>query len=381
MGTLIKKSQLLNFSVLTKRKLFRQLMILTIFVIICLITSSAVYSAVPVVKNQSLQRNFGSMVIRYDLLYSEPGTVNISLECSYNTGGAYSITPHSVTGAVGDVLPGTGKQINWNVDADLPGANIYLVRVRLIASSATNTIRYVTKKGADMVLIPSGSFQMGSLATTDGMPIFGDEVPKHTVSEDAYYMDTHEVTNAQYADFMSATGHAAPLYWNDSRFNAPTKPVIGVTWDDAVTYCNWAGKRLPTEAEWEKASRGGLVGKEFPWGNTLDRNYGNFASVEGPDTWNDTSPVCSFMPNDYGLFDMIGNAYEWCSDYYEYYYYDGSPGSNPPGPDTGQSRVLRGGSCYDGFFPSYLRCATRYSYISSTTDGIVGFRCVSNTHD
>jgi len=388
MDIFIKKIQLLNLNVLAKRALLRQLMVFTVFVMLCFVSSSAVYSAVPAVKNLSIQDESGVIVIRYDLAYSEAGTVSIGLECSYNSGNSYNITPISVTGDIGNVSPGTGKQINWNIESDLPGANLDNTKIRMIANDGTHTIRYITKGGAVMVLIPEGNFQMGSIPTSDGMPIFGDEVPKHTVYVNSFYIDAHEVTNEKYGQFLIATEHTPPLYWDDtnSLFNAPEQPVVGVTWDDAVAYCLWAGKRLPTEAEWERAARGGLVGNEFPWGNTLDRNYGNFSGVdvdlEGIE-WYDTTPVCMFKPNEYGLFDMIGNVYEWCSDYYDFFYYKTSlESSNPLGPafdpENIQNRVLRGGSCYDGFFPTYLRSATRYSYHPSTSNGIVGFRCVMN---
>jgi len=384
MDIFIRKIQLLNLNILAKRTLFRQLMVFTVFIMLCFVSSSAVYSAVPVVKNLDIQYQSDNIIIGYDLAYSEAGTVFIGLEYSINNGETYNVIPNSetsVTGNIGNVPPGFGKQIIWDSKIDFPDIHHDDIRIRIIA----NDIRYITKGGAVMVLIPAGNFQMGSLPTSDGMPIFGDEVPKHEVSVNSFYMDTHEVTNAQYGQFLSATGHTPPSYWADTKFNAPDQPVVGVTWDDAVAYCHWAHKRLPTEAEWEKAARGG-VETLFPWGNDLNRNYGNFSGVEGNDTWSDTSPVCSFIPNDYGLFDMIGNAYEWCSDYYDFSYYKTLPESksNPFGPafdpENIQNRVLRGGSCYDDT-SDYLQSATRYSYIPSTADGITGFRCVMDVNE
>jgi len=120
-----------------------------------------------------------------------------------------------------------------------------------------------------MVLIPAGSFQMGSNERED-------EKPVHTVYVDAFYMDKYEVTNSQYRKFMSATGHREPGYWDDSDYNQPNQLVVGVDWNAAVAYARWAGKRLPTEAEWEKAARGGLEGKKYPWGDTIDSSKARY---------------------------------------------------------------------------------------------------------
>jgi formylglycine-generating enzyme required for sulfatase activity len=223
--------------------------------------------------------------------------------------------------------------------------------------------------GAPMVLIPAGEFQMGS---NDGE---GNQKPIHTVYLDAFYIDKYEVTNAQYKKFMDATGYKAPESWNDSNYNAPNQPVIGVSWDDAKAYADWAGERLPTEAEWEKAARGGLVGKRYPWGDNITHDNANYDGTGGKDIWEFTSPVGSFAPNGYGLYDMAGNVWEWCADWYDSNYYASSPKSNPTGPNSGLSRVLRGGSWYDGNGLT-LRTAYRDYNDPTTTDYGLGFRCV-----
>ena len=214
---------------------------------------------------------------------------------------------------------------------------------------------------------------------------FEDEAPRHTVYLDKFHMDKYETTNALYKKFMDATGHKAPDYWNDSKYNAPDQPVLGVSWDDARAYAEWAGKQLPTEAQWEKAARGGLDGKKFPWGDSdPDGSQCNFADKNTDSSWSDkgvddgyecTAPVGSFAPNGYGLYDMAGNVWEWCSDRYDASYYADSPKSNPTGPDSGTFRVVRGGSWY--YNPRYLRVAGRLS--DSPTDSLYynGFRCVS----
>jgi len=251
--------------------------------------------------------------------------------------------------------------------------------------------------GAPMVLIPAGEFQMGS---SDGRD---DEKPVHTVYLDSFYIDMYEVTNAQYRRFVQATGHKEPLGltrvdgklvdgfrpWSDRNFNGDNQPVVCVNWEDAMTYCKWAGKRLPTEAEWEYAARGGLIGKRYVWGNALPRPgeagniadetvrnaIGNWSIVEGyGDGYFHPAPVGSFEPNGYGLYDIWGNVWEWCADWYDSVYYARSPRQNPTGPNSGTARAQRGGSWhYD-----YLRVAIR-GY-SPPRDAVSdhGFRCAQD---
>jgi len=224
------------------------------------------------------------------------------------------------------------------------------------------------KDDAPMEFIPAGEFQMGS---NEG---YLHERPVHTVYLDAFYIDKFEVTNAQYKKFMEATGHSAPYYWNDSTYNTPKHPVVGVTWNDAVSYAEWAGKRLPTEAEWEKAARGGLVGKRYPWGDDITSDNANYDGIGGKDQWNYTSPVGSFAPNGYGLYDMAGNVWEWCADWYGNNYYASSPKSNPTGPSSGSYHVCRGGSWNS--LDNDLRTANRsYDFPTGANLGL-GFRCV-----
>ncbi|MEK7399599.1 MAG: SUMF1/EgtB/PvdO family nonheme iron enzyme [Candidatus Poribacteria bacterium] len=232
----------------------------------------------------------------------------------------------------------------------------------------TKDISIIGADGAEMVLIPAGEFQMGS---NDGE---NDEKPVHAVYLNAFYMDKYEVTNTQYGKFMKESKHEAPKYWNDSSFNTPNHPVVGVSWNDAKAYAEWAGKRLPTEAEWEKAARGGLVGKLYPWGDTLTHDDANYNGTGGKDIWKYTSPVGSFAPNGYGLYDMAGNVWEWCADWYDSNYYSNSPKSNPAGPSSGELRVLRGGSWSDNLVNA-LRVAFRY-YVNPLYYSSIGFRCV-----
>ena len=227
-----------------------------------------------------------------------------------------------------------------------------------------SSITISSEDNAEMVLIPAGEFVMGD----------EDEKTAHPVYLDAYYIDKYPVTNAQYRKFMEAAGGRAPLYWNDARFNQPSHPVVGTSWDDANTYAKWAGKRLPTEAEWEKAARGGLMGKKYPWGDEPpDKALANFGGNEGG-----TTPVGKYSPNGFGLYDMAGNVFNLCSDFYQWNYYKGSPRKNPRGPGTGIYRVVRGGSWRSIGY--YLRCSSRYDIHRVTRSHVdVGFRCARSS--
>jgi formylglycine-generating enzyme required for sulfatase activity len=229
---------------------------------------------------------------------------------------------------------------------------------------------------AGMVFIPAGSFMMGS-PLGEGRK---DEHPQHRVNLDHFYMDAYEVTNAKYKEFCDATGNpypAATSGWDENYFlDYPDHPVINVSWHDAVAYAAWAGKRLPTEAEWEYACRAGTEAG-FAVGSNLDHDYVNYSGEEGRDRWERTSPVGSFPSNEWGLFDMHGNVQEWCSDFYNERYYTDSPTDNPKGPELGYYRVLRGGS-YKTRNTEYLRPAQRSFYSPSDRADTIGFRCVKD---
>ena len=215
-----------------------------------------------------------------------------------------------------------------------------------------------------MAYIPAGSFQMGEVGIDVAEPV-------HTVTLDGFYMDRSEVTVGQFRQFVTESGYNFNGNWNEIANYSPTDdyPMVSVTWDDAVAYATWAGKRLPTEAEWEKAARGGLDGKPYPWGDEVDDTKANYASNVGK-----TTVAGSYYANGYGLYDVAGNVWEWCADWYDSGYYASSPATNPLGPDTGSSRVLRGGNWYNS--TSYLQVASRFSNSPNTRDIGFGFRCV-----
>jgi formylglycine-generating enzyme required for sulfatase activity len=233
-----------------------------------------------------------------------------------------------------------------------------------------------------MVLIPGGEFLRGRSFTWADYEVkwypnpAKDDQPVRKVSLDSFYMDQSEVTNERYAAFVKATGHGAPYSWKAGQIAAGKEqyPVADVSWDDATSFCAWEGKRLPTEAEWEHAARGTQEGKMYPWGDRdITAKDAVYNQVDGP------QPVCSKAKNEFGLCDMIGNVWEWCSDWYGLHYYESSPDHNPRGPDTGIYRVLRGGSWFDVpklFLTSSYRSWARPSERSPT----IGFRCVSDAN-
>lgn len=303
-----------------------------------------------------------------------------------------------------------------------------------------------------MVLIPGGSFMMGG----DGDQAAADELPKHQVTVSSFYMDTHEVSNAEFARFVKATGYVTTAQrkpdWEELKKNVPPGtpkpsedllvpaslvftppsvkvdlgdysqwwswvegaswsapegsqsnlegkedfPVVHVSWDDAMAYCKWAGKRLPTEAEWEYAARGGLENNLYPWGNQgIGQGIPKANSWEGSfpnsntkrDGFYGLAPVGSFASNGYGLYDMAGNVWEWCADWYRSdYYQSGNNGwKDPKGPSDSydpqepyaQKRVSRGGSfmCNDSYCSGY-RCSRRMKTTYDSSMSNLGFRCV-----
>jgi iron(II)-dependent oxidoreductase len=228
-----------------------------------------------------------------------------------------------------------------------------------IAIIAAENKDSATRDDVSMVLVSGGKYFMGA---TDGDP---DEKPVHEVYVDSFYIDVQEVTIGQYKKFMDETGHPKPSYWQP-ELDLPNDPVVGVSWKDAVAYAAWAGKRLPTEAEWEYAARGGRMQGKYPWGDAPDISYANFNSFG-------ILPVKSLKPNGYGIYDMIGNVWAWCSDWYEKDYYYASPKKNPPGPVVGTYKVLRGGAWYCD--EKQVRLNNRFFALPDNKSYNIGFRC------
>ncbi|MEJ2889613.1 formylglycine-generating enzyme family protein [Actinomycetospora aeridis] len=273
------------------------------------------------------------------------------------------------------------------------------------------------------VLLPAGTFAMGD-HHGDGDPGDGER-PVHRVTVSAFAMDATTVTNASFARFVKDTGYVTDAErWESSAVfhlafvgdrsdvltsvdGAPwwlavrgaswrhpegpgsgigdraNHPVVHVSWHDATAYCAWAGKRLPTEAEWEYAARGGLEGARFPWGDEIGRKWplniwqGRFPTENTrEDGYLTTAPVKTYRPNGLGLWQAVGNVWEWCADRFAADWYARSPEHDPAGPDEGEARVMRGGSylCHDSYCNRY-RVAARTSNTPESSSGNLGFRC------
>lgn len=241
----------------------------------------------------------------------------------------------------------------------------FLVFLMLIISICS----FPQKPGDQMVLIPSGEFIMGKNTPAT------DWQPEHNVKVNSFYMDKYEVTNKEYYDFCIATKTPLPYFWGLNEFKSGPGfndyPVVGVSYFDADKYARWAGKRLPTEAEWEYASRGGLTGNTYPFGDQIDSAKANYGRK-----YKGILKVGSFSPNGFGLFDISGNVWEWTSDFYGDDYYSSSPVENPKGPERGRFKVIRGGSWHSG--PMCLINYYRNGLSPSWIDFAVGFRCVKD---
>jgi sulfatase modifying factor 1 len=220
----------------------------------------------------------------------------------------------------------------------------------------------------EFVRIPEGWFWMGSDTGQD------NERPRHRVWVDGFYLAACQVTNSEYARSLRATGTPPPPFWDDSNLNHPEQPVVAVSWFEATKYCEWLSgvtgrsHRLPTEAEWERAARGGIESKLFPWGDAPPQSLPDYEKrwKTGPE------PVAKHTPNAFGLYDICANVHEWCSDWYQPDYYAASPERNPRGPQAGERRASRGGSWRHHI--KVTRCAARSSIPPEFHYADYGFR-------
>jgi formylglycine-generating enzyme required for sulfatase activity len=394
---------------------------------IYLVFSVGAAFATPTVTNLLAQQRAGTKLVDivYDLSDPESSSLNVSVAVSADNGASFLPASHfSGNGHGSGVTTGTGKQIVWDAGADWNGNYSAQVWFQV---TADDSLTYVA-------LIPAGSFTMGD-TLNDG---WAGETPAHTLHVGTFYMDRLEVTKALWNTVYQWATNNGYTFDSTGGGKATDHPVQTVNWYDCVKWCNarsemegwrpcyytsaargtvyrtgnlnlgndyvnWSanGYRLPTEAEWEKAARGGAAGRRFAWSDadTITQDRANYFSYWAgwypyyPYDLNPTegyhptyavggkpytSPAGSFDPNDYGLYDMTGNAWEWCWDWYDAAWYDNAGATQPdtPGPSTGGARVGRGGSWSD--YASGCRAAARNSAAPSYKNSNLGFRCVRN---
>jgi formylglycine-generating enzyme required for sulfatase activity len=394
-----------------------------ILIPVVLALAISAHAASPVVSNVRAQQRAGTKLVdvTYDLADPDSTQLAITIAVSTNAGATYTLPATSFTGAVGvNQSPGQNKKITWNAGADWPGKFSANVRFRVTADDSNTP-----PAPFGMVLISASSFTMGNCM--DSSEGYFDELPTHTVSVLAFYMDKCEVTKAKWDEvkiWAIANGYQ---FDNPGSGKASAHPVHTVNWYDVVKWCNarsemesklpayytttaqttvyrtgqvtvqnawvkWnAGYRLPTEAEWEKAARGGLNAKRFPWGDTITHSQANYYSdasyaydisptggyhpAYNDGTYSCSSPVGSFTANGYGLYDMTGNVWEWCWDCYADSFYGTSQSDNPKGPTSGSCRVGRGGAW--SILVRRSRVADRnFSCYPAQGSGDLGFRPV-----
>ena len=399
------------------------------------------YAAAPIVTNVTAQQQAWPLTdidIYYDLYDADGDSNYVHIGISTNSGALYNVVATNFSGDVGHgIVPGEGKHIVWDAGVELQQFSSSTVRVRITIDDSVPT---------EMVLIPAGYFDMGD-TFNEGE---SNELPDHTVYVSGFYLNKYEVTNEevrrvlQWAydnDKITATAtevinnegiswgllnvisEFCQISFSNTTFSVKAGkdnyPCVEITWFGAMAYCkyrnemegkeqtidltDWSidfskkGYRLPTEAEWEKAARGGAVGHGFPWidTDTITHSRANYFSTNeifgiqmpydvsptrywhpdyGKGDYPYTSPIGSFAPNGYGLYDMAGNVMEWCWDYYDSSYYGSSPVHDPRGPNWSLYRVIRDGSWCDPAY--YLRCAFRACLWGTGGNDLIGFRCV-----
>lgn len=384
-------------------------------------TGCVTFAAAPVVSNirAALLAGTKNVEVLYDVGDADGDALTIGLEISGDGGLSYAIPATALSGNVGSgVAPGLNRRIVWNAGTDWNNQYVPNARARVTAYDGTTPVPPV-----GMVYIPAGNFQMGD--NLDGLT---DAMPVHNVALNVFFMDRFEVAKELWQTVQTwSNGRGYSI--SGGSFKAVGHPVQSITWYDAVKWCNarsekegltpcyytddaqtlvyrtgnvnvtnaqvkWSanGYRLPTEAEWEKAARGGSLGLRFPWGNTAAHTQANYYAQPGSYSYDVnattgyhptyatggqpyTNPVGAFAPNAYDLYDMAGNVWEWCWNLYGgTYYSDVAASNNPRGPTTGTNRVLRGGAW--NLDTLYLRCAQRISLGSLGSYSYCGFRCV-----
>ena len=306
---------------------------------------------------------------------SEPSSAKVIVD-----GTEMGITPYSGRTSVGKSHHLTVSKLGYRAGT---------AEFNIISKGSFEYLRHFPLEKIDlsnMVLVPAGKFLMGSNdeearqvirqlgggEVTEDVQWFMAEKPRREVYVDAFYIDKYEVTNARYKEFIDATGRTPPRDWENGDYieGGDNLPIVYVSWNDANAYCQWVGKRLPTEEEWEKAARG-TDGRIWPWGNTFDNTKCNVESWEGSGPKSVGSYPGGVSP--YGIYDMAGNVWEWVDSWYDAY-----PGSTYTTPEFGKKfRVTRGGSWYhyNSLGPIGARCASRDRGTEEHISYVAGFRC------
>jgi formylglycine-generating enzyme required for sulfatase activity len=378
------------------------------FLLPFLLCAVGLHAAAPVVSNiRASQRTGTKFVDIYYDVSASTSAVTVAVQASGDGGLTYTIPAATFTGAVGaGVAPGANKHIVWNAGNDWNGQLVAACKVRITANDGTTPAA-----PAGMAYIPPGLFQMGDNFYEGG----ADQQPLHNVQVSGFFMDRTEVSKELWTAVQTwATANAYSIGAGSSFGSG--HPIQSVSWYDCVKWCNarsekegltpdyytddaqtvvyqtgnvdvtnacvkWNanGYRLPTEAEWEKAARGGLQGQRYPWGNDIDASMANYNGYKGKTTtcayYNGSQiPAGVDMANGYGVYDVAGNVWEWCWDWHASTYYgDPSANSDPRGPTTGTVRLLRGGSDWDAW--DCQRCAFRNNRPPAHVNDGLGFRC------
>ena len=369
------------------------------FLVILLVMNPAfAQNSSPVIDTVHVEQIVGSFQvdIRYTVTDANDDPLIIYFQVSDDSGKTFAVPAKTFTGEYGfNIEPGVNKHIFWDAGKDFPEQFGAKFQVKLTASDLNLT---------KIVSIASGTFYMGD--STNLSP--EEQQPRHEVYLNQYSIAPYAVTNAEYKIFCDMTNRAYPPEGGVSQasqgyfLNYPNHPVVGVSWYDATRYCNWLsasqgysacydtttwnfdpgknGYHLPTEAQWERSARGNLADMLYPWGDDSPGNRCNYRDYDGdllssmPNFLNDkgTVPVGQFSANGLGLYDMAGNVWEWCNDWYRDNYYSQSPTENPYGPQSGDGKVVRGGAWSKSAF--YIRCATREGRTPTTKNYETGFR-------
>ena len=329
----------------------------------------------PLITNVLAKQIEQRVKITYDVSDADGDLMTVKLLASSDGGKNFDLPVKSVEGEIGEgIASGKGQTIIWYIAADIPDFYSTNVVFEVVADDGGPAERITWEKDrAKMVLIPASSFEIRDVI---GSPV-------HKVELDAFFMDVHEVTVGQFKKFVNqseyewwpAVDRDDRWKWNKVAEYSPTDnhPMIYVQWHDATAYAKWAGKRLPTEVEWEYAARGGLIGERYPWGDdeSLARDYANYKGTGGKDKWDQsTSPVGSFKPNGYGLYDMAGNAWEWTADWFDEWAKKLGNANN---------HVQRGGSWNGEKY--FLPVSFRISDVIEQGLFSWGFRCVVSESD